>query len=330
MSSIEQRVRTVLARIERTVDPIRNSERARVAVRRGVGRCARGSRVGSASRCGRRGAALLEIVLAMGILMLGMAMLGGTFRNTDFTARRAVDKARALMLAEQIITYVDTDQFRDQLEVNGKFEDQAPPGWGWDVKREKDSTVEGLERVTVRILSDDPETEEDEPVPVFIAHYLRAEKKNINLQQDFGLTTEQLDQLTAAVPGGTALFDPLDFDPTSFARMDMETLTQMLPVLLQSMGDAGGAGAMLAAGVGGGGGMPSVSPQQIQQLMNQMGNARGAGAGSVGGSPGGSGGSPATPNSGASDGSSRAPRSPSTTGRGTRTRIGGTTPGGRG
>src|SRR5437773_2440031 len=98
----------------------------------------------------RRGAALLEVVVALSILLLAMGIIGAVFYNCDFHVRRAVNKSRAMMLSEQVIINYDTGQFRDQLEATGEFGDAGPPGWGWSFKVEKDASVEGLQRVSVK------------------------------------------------------------------------------------------------------------------------------------------------------------------------------------
>jgi len=208
----------------------------------------------------RPGAALLEVVVALGILLMAMAMVGMAIRNSDRIARDAVEKSRALMLTEQLITYLDTGQeaFKDvanQREASGYFSVDAPPGWSWSVSMEKDPNVEGMERVTVKVIEGDPDAPEDEQRPLLVTHFLRAEKRNINLQEDFGMTEEQVTQITEAIPGGAALFDPTDFDPTSLARLDMDTLKEVLPMIMEQFG-------AMAGGLPGG-----MSPEQ---MMNQL------------------------------------------------------------
>src|ERR1043165_5658659 len=90
-------------------------------------------------RAARRGVALLEVVVSLGILLLAMAVVGATFRNSDFHVHRAVDMSRAMLLTEQIITNYDTGQYQAQqgeenLESTGTFSDGGPPGWGWGFK----------------------------------------------------------------------------------------------------------------------------------------------------------------------------------------------------
>lgn len=227
-------------------------------------------------RGARRGVVLLEVVVALSLLLVALAMIGAAFRNSDRNARRAVEQARAMMLSEQIITYFDTQQpqFKDEREVSGTFDVEGPPGWGWKVTVVDDVNVEGMKRVTVRIVDGDPDGSEDDQRPILVSHFLRAEPKNFNLQEDFGLTDQQIDDLTAAIPGGAAFFDPQDFDPTSLARLDMDTLTEILPMLMQAF--AGVAGQMGGMGGGAGGNM---TPEQLMQQMNQMNPQIGGGSG---------------------------------------------------
>lgn len=187
---------------------------------------------------------LLEVVLALALLLIAITMVGVAFSNSDRNARNAVDKSRALMLTEQIVTRFDTGQFQDERDVSGQFGDEGPPGWAWTLKKEKDNNVEGMERVTLRIIEGDPSATADEQRPILTTYFLRAEKKNLNLMEDFGLSEEDVSQLTDAIPGGAAVLDPADFDPTSLARLDMETLQQMLPMIMQTLAAQGGANAL--------------------------------------------------------------------------------------
>src|SRR5262249_16230006 len=147
---------------------------------------------GQDARATRRGAALLEVVIAISVLALAMGVIGATFYNSDANVHHAIDKSRAMMLTEQFITNYDTGQFQQgqggeaAREGSGMFGDAAPPGWAWAYKVEKDLNVPGLERVTVRIVQKDPEGKSDEESPILVSHFLRAEKKNLNLQEDLG------------------------------------------------------------------------------------------------------------------------------------------------
>ncbi|MEE8170903.1 MAG: hypothetical protein V3T70_10180 [Phycisphaerae bacterium] len=198
-------------------------------------------------------------------------MLGTAVRNSNQSAHRAIDKARALMLTEQIVTYYDTGQFEDERDVSAAFGEQGPPGWGWSLRVVEDQNVEGLERVTVRIVEGDPEGGPEAQRPILVTNFLRAEKQNFDLVEDFGMSDDQVDQLMEAIPGGAALLDPTDFDPTSLARLDMDTLVELLPLIMASMAElnATTGGGLPGRGLPGGG-----SPDQ---LMGALQNATGGG-----------------------------------------------------
>jgi len=253
---------------------------------------------------GRRpGIALLEVVVSLGLLLIALSMVGAAFVNCDKMSHETVERSRALMLSEQIITYLDTGKYGSETDTDGTFGDEGPEGWSWHLKMDKDANVPGLLRYTIEILEKKKEGEGESTRPILVTKLLRAEKKNINLKEDYGLSDDQLVKLTESIPGGQAIFDPSDFDPTSLARMDMDTLVEMLPVILESL-------AQMGAGGAGGGLPPGVSADQVMAALGgaapqgsggQGGGDRNAGGSSSGGSR--SGGS----NSGS--GSSQQPRS---------------------
>src|SRR5204862_100983 len=138
--------------------------------------------------------------------------------------------------------------------------------------------------ITVRIVSKDPQGKSDDETPILLTHFLRAEKKNLNLQEDLGLSEDQIGQLTEAIPGGAAMLDPTHFDPTSLARLDMDTLQAILPTLMQSLGGAGGAGG-LAGLAGAAGGAAGLNPNQLAGGQGGQGQRGGQGGNRQGGAP---------------------------------------------
>jgi hypothetical protein len=228
------------------------------------------------ARRGHHGFVLLEVVVALGILLTAVSMIGAAMSNANRTAIGAVERSRALMFTEQIIAYYDTGQFQEEnqnlREVSGSFAEGetaiAPGGWGWSLKVDQDINVEGLEHVTIRVVEGDPDGPIEEQRPILVTHLLRAEKRNINLQDDFGLTESQLEEITELIPGGAALIDPTDFDPTSLARLDMNMLMEMLPTIMQAIAQMSANGGGLAAGA-----LPPGIDQQ--QLINALGDVEG-------------------------------------------------------
>ncbi|MCH8912641.1 MAG: hypothetical protein IIA33_03625 [Planctomycetes bacterium] len=83
---------------------------------------------------------------------------------------------------------------------------------------------------------------------VMVLYSFRPTPPTLNLQRDFGVSDEQIEELAASLPPD---LDPLDFSPAAFAEMDLETLLELMPLLLEIFGQGFG-----------------FSSEQIQQAMD--------------------------------------------------------------
>lgn len=184
-----------------------------------------------------RGVALMEVVVALSVLFVAMAVVGMTFRNGHFHVEKAEQMVQAELATERVLAHLDMGMIpANEQEVSGWFDVDMPPGMSWRVEVNPDLNLPGIVNVDVYTYLGEPDGAGDRSQLLLATRVFRAEPRNINFETDFGLTQEQLDQLTDAIPGGAALFDPRDFDLRSIAQLDLETIQEMLPSLIQAFG----------------------------------------------------------------------------------------------
>jgi hypothetical protein len=194
-----------------------------------AGRCARRPR--------RRGAALLEVVVALSILLVAMSVVGLTFRNGQRNAELTDEMTRAMMLTERLLAEMETGILEmEEREQSGWFGEEAMPGMSWRVLVNPHEDINGLVDVDIEIHMGDPDGSDEEHQLVLSTRVQRPEPRGIDFEKDFGLDQDQIDQLTEAIPGGVAVIDPTDFDVRSLASLDLDALVELLPTLIQAFG----------------------------------------------------------------------------------------------
>lgn len=187
----------------------------------------------------RRAAALLEVVLALSILLVAMSIIGAAFRNGLFHVEHAERMNQATLMTDRLLTALDLGMVAPtEREQTGFFTEETIPGMSWSVEAQPIETVPGLFHIRVSIFMGDPEGSEDQKQHLMTTYVLRAEPRNVNLETDFGIPAEQLELLTDAIPGGKEMLDPANFNPRSIAQLDLDTLREMLPMILQALGVA--------------------------------------------------------------------------------------------
>jgi len=264
----------------------RRVERAAAALHgRGSGamtsdsRAQRGEGGGLRCRRGRRGVALLEVVVSISILLVAMAVIGLAFRNGQYNLQRSERITRAMLLTERLLAELDTGYLEiEEREQSGWFDVEAEEGMSWFVEINPDDNIDGLLKVDITIFLGDPEGTDEEHVRILSTHVFRPEPMGIDFERDFGLDEDQITQLTDAIPGGEAVIDPTDFDPRDLARLDLDTLVEILPALMEALGVNLGAG-QLNQILGGSGG---ADLSGLQNLAPAGGGASGRGGGPSG------------------------------------------------
>jgi len=226
--------------------------------------------------CRRRGAALLEVIFALTILLLAMGVIGMAFRNGQVNMERSDRLARAMAMTERLVVEMDSGLLElEELEQSGWFGEESIPGLSWRVEVVPEDQLPELLRIAVHVYLGDPDGTEDERQHVLTTHVYRMKPRGIDFERDFGFDQDQIDQLTEVIPGGAAVFDPQNFDPRALAQLDMETLIELLPELIQAFGGglvSGEMGNIIQA-------VQSGDTSALGGLANQLQNQQGGNTG---------------------------------------------------
>jgi len=223
---------------------------------------------------------LLEVVLSLGLLVLGMTIIGSQVHQAFDLSVNTSLTMRAMMLAESRLAQLDSGMLvldPALIEAGEPIEEDFGrlfPAFATRVTV-SETAIEELFQVTLEMLYDrirdpDDEYDFDEATVLYTLYTLRATPAFIDLELDFGVDEEQIEKLIEAVPD--AGFDPYAFDPSFLATMELEELVAVLPDLLDALG---------------------ISPDDVARMLPpdvlQMLNEAGIGADDVGNLGGGSG-----------------------------------------
>lgn len=190
-----------------------------------------------------RAAALLEVVLSLGLLVLAMGIVGIVFKNGHDNVIMAEEMSRAMLLTDRLIAEFDTKILdEDMREYVGYFGEEAPAGMSFRVELNPSEQIPGMLEVDIGIFKGDPSGPEDQLDRILSTRVFRAQPMGIDFERDFGLDQEQIQQITDAIPGGAQVLDPTNFDPRALASLDLDTLIELLPTLVQAFGGQFGSG----------------------------------------------------------------------------------------
>ena len=180
---------------------------------------------------------LLEVVVSVGILLLTMSVVGLTFRNGQYNIELAERMTRARLLTERLTAEMDTGLLDlEEREQSGYFGAESMPNMSWRLEVEESDRVEGLLEIDIYVYMGDPDGTDEERRLVMATRVFRPEPRGLDFEKDFGLSEDQIDQLTEIIPGGSQVLDPTNFDPRSLASLDLDTLVELLPTLIQAFG----------------------------------------------------------------------------------------------
>lgn len=196
------------------------------------------------ARTTRPGVVLLEVVLAVSLLLLAMALVGMAFRNGNEHVHRAERISRSMLLADRLLGELDIGVLSVPVpqegtpvqETTGTFGGEAAEGISWRIAGTSNPDMPDVIALEVEVFEGAPDAQPDERKTIVLTHMFKALPKPINMQEDFGLTEEQTEQIKQAIPGGEQVFNPSSFNPQQIAKLDMDMLTQLLPVLIQAFG----------------------------------------------------------------------------------------------
>lgn len=188
---------------------------------------------------------LLETVVATGLLVAGLAVIGAKVQDAERSVWAMRRDMRALRLAERHFAELDLglielDSVDDEQE--GDF-GPRDPDFGWLLTIEDTAIKEMfLLRLDVLFHRRDDEYREDEfnfdeAETIQTVYAMRVAPKPINFAVDFGLTEDELTELNEKlIELGIPELDPDAFDPAVFGKLDFDELLESMPVLLEAFG----------------------------------------------------------------------------------------------
>ena len=181
---------------------------------------------------------LLEVVVAIGLLVLGMAVIGAQIQTSLWRTHQTDRLARVVFLAESKIAELDTGLIEPEQEIEEDF-GRLFPAYAWRLTLEP-TEEEELFFIQLEILYDparDPEDDFDfaEAEVAQVYYTLRAAPRPLDLTVDFGMDEEVAEKLNEDLAGlGGGDIDVHDFNPAIFRDLDMEEILEVLPVFMQA------------------------------------------------------------------------------------------------
>lgn len=188
----------------------------------------------------KRGFMLLEVVVAVGILVMGLAFVGMQVQNAANASRRSERALRALLLAESKLAELDTGLIEPADEIEDEF---GPlfPDYGWRLRIETHPTTPDLNQITLDILyqaRQDVEEEFDFEKAELVHRLYTLRVTPLTLQDVlayFELSEEQEELVRELVnPDGEGL-NPNEL-PARLPDIPLADLLEQAPQLLQLFG----------------------------------------------------------------------------------------------
>lgn len=189
---------------------------------------------------------LLETVIATGLLIMALAVIGVQVQRSHHSIRDMERDARALTLAEQFLAEMDLGLVELDSLNNIEEGDFGPrfPDWGWRMVIEKTS-IDEMFLLQIEILylrreqdyrQDSFEYDDAEVVETLYA--MRSLPERVDFALDFGLNDEEVAELTDRMAeAGLPDFDPYSFNMRDFfGNTPSEELLKQLPLLMDKFG----------------------------------------------------------------------------------------------
>jgi len=185
---------------------------------------------------------LLETVIATGLLVLGLAVIGAQVQKSYFGAKHMERRERARMLAESKLAELDTGLLEFE-SFDEEFEEEFGPlfpHYGFRITIEPTVTEE-LNLVTLEILHlirdyDNDDFDFDEAKVLHTLYTFRLTPRPLDLSVDFGMEEEQLEELELAASDVGLDIDPYEWDSRIIATLDVEELIQFVPAMMKAFG----------------------------------------------------------------------------------------------
>jgi type II secretory pathway pseudopilin PulG len=233
---------------------------------------------------------LLEIVVAVGLLILGMAVIGIQVQSSAERARKTDQTARVTFLAESKFAEIDTGLIQPSDDVVEDDFGRLFPAYAWRLEFEPTGELDadsgdafdrfGLAQVRLEIYYDplrDPDDDFDYDQAEVVGRYytLRAAPRPLDLTQDFGMEDDVAERLNEDLANsGDGSLDVHNFDPATFASLDLDQILEIAPLLMEAFGMS--ETELLAL-------VPEEFKSQLEAILAAQGEGEGGGeAGEVG------------------------------------------------
>ncbi len=196
-------------------------------------------------RRNRRGYVLLETVVATGLLIVGLAVIGAQVQDSQTSVRKMQRRIRAMMLAERQLALLDLGLVEldsvDEIE-EGNFGPRYP-NFGWMLTTEETS-LENMYLLKLEIfhhLREEEYREDDfdfdNAEDLYTVYAMRATPQPVDFGRDFGLNDDELIELSETLGRlGIEGLDPEAFDLKILGKLDFEELLEALPVIMDAFG----------------------------------------------------------------------------------------------
>lgn len=187
----------------------------------------------------------METVVATGLLVVGLAVIGGQVQDAQRSVRKMERRLKGMMLAEQQLAHLDLGLVKldsvDEVE-EGDFGHRYPD-FAWRLQTDK-TVINGMYLLRLEILhllregeyqEDDFDYEAGEVI--YEVYAMRATPQSVNFSEDFGLNEDEMLELGEKFSElGIEGLDVDAFDPAILARPDFEELLKALPVIMDALG----------------------------------------------------------------------------------------------
>lgn len=191
------------------------------------------------------GYVLLETVIATGMLIVGLAVIGAQVQAADQSVRKMERRIRALNLAQQLLAELEMGLIKldsvDEIEEG----DYGPryPDFGWLLTTEK-TTIETMYLLKLEVFHlyrngqyREDDFEYDAAELIVTVYAWRNVAQPVNFAEDFGLTEEEADELSERFDSlGIEGLSIDSFDPSLLQKIDFEELLAALPLIMEAIG----------------------------------------------------------------------------------------------
>lgn len=211
------------------------------------------STVNPITRHRARGAMLLEVIIALGLLVFGMVMIGLQINAGLDAARHTNLRTRAIMLADTKLSelqagFVEIDPMDE--EVKGDF-GITYPGFTWRITLEESTDIDELYKVRMEIgynedqvedQIDDPDYlidfEDDGRRTLYTVYRLWPKPPEVDPETDYGINEEQREMFFGSLAGAMAGGD-LENLSGGAAGPDLEAMGEALNDIMLSFMETG-------------------------------------------------------------------------------------------